>query len=211
VAIPARLGEGHVAHDGARHRARAVAHERTAHDTPAPVGTDDDGRAVRAAIGLDAHARSVAREVQDAFALAQLDPAVARRPRERRVELAPADDAAEVAAGDSDGTPTGDGDPRTIDARVGNGEGHTELLGQAERLWDDAAGAGLVAGMAGLVEEHRAGGELGRQGGEAERGRGPGGPRADDDDLAPLHGSALSAAARRPPPAPALTARPGEG
>src|SRR6266700_5104208 len=56
VTVPARLGERHVAHDGARHRARAVAHERPAHDAPAPVGADDDRRPVRAAIRLDAHA-----------------------------------------------------------------------------------------------------------------------------------------------------------
>src|SRR5439155_528525 len=83
-----------VAREGARHRARAVAHERAAHDAPAPVGTDDDGRPVGAAIRLDAHARTVAGEIDDAFALAQLDAALARRPGERRVELAPPDDRA---------------------------------------------------------------------------------------------------------------------
>src|SRR3989442_9878672 len=100
VPVPARLGERHVAHDGARHRARAVAHERTPHDAPAPVGADDDGRPVRAPIRLDAHAGGVAREVHDALAFPQLDAALARRPGERRVDLAPPDDAAELRAGE---------------------------------------------------------------------------------------------------------------
>src|SRR5207248_9365889 len=118
---PAGLGERHVAHDGARHGARAVAHERTPHDAPAPVGADDAGRTVRAPIRLDAHAGGVAREVHDALAFPQLDAALARRPGERGVELAPADDAAEVRATDREGVAR-DGDARSIDPRVGNRE-----------------------------------------------------------------------------------------
>ena len=174
MAVPACLGERHVAHDGARHRARAVAHERAAHDAPAPVGTDDDGRPVGAAIRLDAHARTVAGEIDDAFALAQLDAALARRPGERRVELAPPDDAAEVRAADREGAAR-DGDARGIDPRVGNRERDPQLLEQAQRLGDDAPGARLVPGVTGLVEEEHARGELRRQGSEPERRGGSGG------------------------------------
>ena len=191
VTVPAGLGERHVGHDGARHHARAVAHERAAHHASASVGTDDDGRPVRAAIRLDAHACAVAREVHDALAWAA---------RERGVGLAPADDAAEVAAGDGDGATARDRHSRAIHARVRNGERDTELLGQAERLRDHPAGAGLVAGMVGLVEEDRAGGEIGCPGREPERRRRPGRSRADDDDLAPLHAGALSAPGQRAPP-----------
>src|SRR5216110_1583502 len=201
VAVPARIGDRDVAREGARHRARAVAHERAAHDAPAPVGTDDDGRPVGAAIRLDAHARTVAGEIDDAFALAQLDAALARRPGERRVELAPPDDAAEVRAADCEDAAR-DGDARGIDPRVGNRERDAQLLEQAQRLGDDTPGARLVPGVTALVEEERARGELRRHGGEPERRSGSGGSRADDDGLAPFHERALSAP-RRPPPLPA--------
>src|SRR5213595_3818179 len=201
VAVPARLGDGDVAHDGARHGAFAAAHERAAHDAPAPVGADHDGRPVRAAIRLDAHARAVAGEIDDALALAQLDAALARRPGERRVELAPADDAAEVRAADREDAAR-DGDARGIDPRVGNRERDAQLLEQAQRLGDDTPGARLVPGVTALVEEERARGELRRHGGEPERRSGSGGSRADDDGLAPFHERALSAP-RRPPPLPA--------
>src|SRR5438094_3821469 len=201
VAVPARLGDGNVAHDGARHGAFAAAHECAAHDAPAPVGADHDGRPVRAAIRLDAHARAVAGEIDDALALAQLDAALARRPGERRVELAPADDAAEVRAADREDAAR-DGDARGIDPRVGNRERDAQPLEQAQRLGDDAPGARLVPGATALAQEERARGELRRHGGEPERRSGSGGSRADDDGLAPFHERALSAP-RRPPPLPA--------
>src|SRR6266404_2404009 len=201
VTVPARLGERHVAHDGARHRARAVAHERAAHHAPAPVGADDDRRPVGTAIRLDAHAGSVARKAYHALAFPQLDAALARRPGERRVELAPADDAAELRAGERERAAR-DRDAGGIDPRVGNRERDAQLLEQAQRLGDDAPGARLVPGMTGLVEEERARGELRRQGSEPERRGGSGGSRADDDGLAPLHERALSAPSR-PPPLPA--------
>src|SRR5437667_7358934 len=201
VAVPARLGDGDVAHDGARHGAFAAAHERAAHDAPAPVGADHDGRPVRAAIRLDAHARAVAGEIDDALALAQLDAALARRPGERRVELAPADAAAEVRAADREDAAR-DGDARGIDPRVGNRERDAQLLEQAPRLRDDAPGPRLGPGVTALGPEERARGELRRHGGEPERRSGSGGSRADDDGLAPFHERALSAP-RRPPPLPA--------
>src|SRR5213593_532342 len=66
VAVPARVGNGHVAHDGARHRARAVAHEPAAYDAPAAVRADHDGCPVGTTVRLDAYARAVARETHDA-------------------------------------------------------------------------------------------------------------------------------------------------
>src|SRR5206468_3933429 len=122
---PARVGA-----DGKRlprARPRADAHqlgrqlgpEAGAVDRRERVGADDDRRPVRAAIRLDAHAGGVAREVHDALTFPQLDAALARRPGERGVELAPADDAAEVRATDREGAAR-DGDARSIDPRVGN-------------------------------------------------------------------------------------------
>src|SRR5204862_7733084 len=160
-----------------------------------------DGRPVRAPIRLDAHAGGGAREVPGALAFPQLDAALARRPGERGVELAPADDAAEVRATGREGVAR-DGDARGIDPRVGNRERDAQLLEQAQRLGDDTPGARLVPGVTALVEEERARGELRRHGGEPERRSGSGGSRAQADGLAPADQRPLSAP-RRPPPLPA--------
>src|SRR5207247_4996858 len=209
VAVPARVGNGHVAHDGARHRARAVAHEPAAYDAPAAVRADHDGCPVGTTVRLDAYARAVARETHDALAFAQPDAALARRPGEPRVELPPPHDAAEIGARDGDPAAR-DRDRGRIHPRVRDRERDAQLREQAESLGDDAAGARLVPGVTGLVEQDRARGELGRRGGEAQRRGGSGRSRADDDDLAALHGSALSAPTRRAPP-PRRASRPPTG
>src|SRR6185503_699720 len=98
----------------------------------------------RPPLRLHAHALPVAREMDDALLLPQLDAPVARRPGQLRVELSAPDHLAETVAGHRDGA-AGNADRGGVDARVRDRERDAERLEHPERLRDDTARAGLVA------------------------------------------------------------------
>ena len=209
VARPGRRGDRDVAHDRPCGEA-ARPDERAADEAAAAVGADDHRCPVGPPGGLDAHAGAVPRHVRHALLLAQLHTPVARRPGEVRVELPPADDPAEIVAGDRELAPAGEHHAGMVHPRLRHRQRHVEAFEQADGLRDHAAGARLVAGMPGLLEQHRPRRQRRRAGSETERRRRAGRAGADDDDVAAFHRRLLYRGLADPAIArPGLPRRPG--
>ena len=190
VSIPCRAGRRDVAHDRATDHARVVVTSARRTRLPPPSAPTTTGAQNARVLGLDAYPRPSRTTARTRLSSRSVHATIARREGQARVQLAPADDTAEIVARDRERAP-GNRHRRGVDAGLRDVERNAQRGQQRARLRDHPARARLVARVARLVEQQRARGQRRRALRDAQRRRRSRRSRTDDDDLPPLHLHAL--------------------